>query len=65
MGILNEKVTERRDELIRALNRSGITHSSHGRYITGLPLSELEWMHVESINEAMRVFGSDVNEKVH
>lgn len=63
MGILNDAVSERRDELIHDLNRSGIYRASDGRYITGLPLADLERINITAINEAMRVYRS--NEKVY
>ena len=57
MGILNEKVTERRENLIHALNRVEIYRASDGRYITNFPLAELEMMNIQIMNEAAKAYG--------
>ncbi|MCR1833077.1 Fur-regulated basic protein FbpA [Oceanobacillus caeni] len=54
MGLLNETVTNRRNQLTTALNRFGIFQSSDGRTLNELSLYELEWIHIEVINEVDR-----------
>ncbi|MFD1350164.1 Fur-regulated basic protein FbpA [Oceanobacillus caeni] len=59
MGLLNETVTNRRNQLTTALNRFGIFQSSDGRTLNELSLYELEWIHIEVINEVEK--GGTIN----
>ena len=54
MGILNDAVTNRRNELITLLNRRGIYRASDGRYLMGLSTYDLEMIHIAVINDDLR-----------
>ncbi|WP_067725331.1 hypothetical protein [Oceanobacillus damuensis] len=57
MGILNEKVSDRRNELIRELKKMGIVTTSAGMSLESVSLADLEWMNIKVQNDAARAYG--------
>lgn len=53
---MEERVTERKQDLINKLNRLGVSQTADGRNLVDVSLYTLEWTHIDEKNKAARAY---------
>ncbi|WP_202395597.1 hypothetical protein [Virgibacillus halodenitrificans] len=53
---MEERVTERKQDLINKLNRLGVSQTTDGRNLVDVSLYTLEWTHIDEKNKAARAY---------
>ncbi|WP_156290766.1 Fur-regulated basic protein FbpA [Oceanobacillus salinisoli] len=62
MGLLNEKVSNRRNELIHELRKMGVVTAKSGLSLENVSLADLEWMNIEEKNRAAKEYREKKND---
>lgn len=54
INAVEERVSERKQDLINKLNRLGVSQTTDGRNLVDVSLYTLEWTHIDEKNKAAR-----------